>query len=115
MLELADQGVITLAGVVEKMAHNPAILYQVKERGFIREGYRADLVLVKPDAQHAVNTEDIVSKCAWSPFEGHAFRWDITHTWSTVMPYTKRASLTSSIWANDWSLSDERGADIPRT
>lgn len=81
MLELADQGVITLAGVVEKMAHNPAILYQVKERGFIREGYRADLVLVKPDAQHAVNTEDIVSKCAWSPFEGHAFRWDITHTW----------------------------------
>ena len=81
MLELADQGVITLAGVVEKMAHNPAILYQVKERGFIREGYRADLVLVKPDALHAVNTEDIVSKCAWSPFEGHAFRWDITHTW----------------------------------
>lgn len=81
MLELVDQGVITLAGMVEKMAHNPAILYQVKERGFIREGYRADLVLVKPDAQHAVNTEDIVSKCAWSPFEGHAFRWDITHTW----------------------------------
>ena len=63
------------------MAHNPAILYKVKGRGFIREGYRADLVLVKPDAPHTVDAEEIASKCAWSPFEGHTFRWDITHTW----------------------------------
>ncbi|MBR4311781.1 MAG: dihydroorotase [Bacteroidaceae bacterium] len=81
MLELADEGIITLTEVVEKMAHNPAILYKVKERGFIREGYRADLVLVKPDASHTVSTEEIQSKCAWSPFEGHTFNWDITHTW----------------------------------
>ena len=81
MLELADEGIITLTEVVEKMAHNPAILYKVKERGFIREGYRADLVLVKPDAPHTVSTKEIQSKCAWSPFEGHTFNWDITHTW----------------------------------
>ena len=81
MLELTDEGVITLTEVVEKMAHNPATLYKVKERGFIREGYRADLVLVKPDAPHTVKAEEIESKCAWSPFEGHTFRWDITHTW----------------------------------
>ena len=81
MLELADQGIITLPEVVEKMAHNPAILYKVKERGFIREGYRADLVLLSPNAPHTVTTEEIESKCAWSPFEGHTFRWDITHTW----------------------------------
>lgn len=81
MLELADQGIITLPEVVEKMAHNPAILYKVKERGFIREGYRADLVLLDPKAPHTVTTEEIESKCAWSPFEGHTFRWDITHTW----------------------------------
>lgn len=81
MLELADQGIITLPEVVEKMAHNPAILYKVKERGFIREGYRADLVLLSPDAPHTVTTEEIESKCAWSPFEEHTFRWDITHTW----------------------------------
>ena len=81
MLELSDQGIITLPEVVEKMAHNPAILYKVKERGFIREGYRADLVLLSPDAPHTVTTEEIESKCAWSPFEGHTFRWDITHTW----------------------------------
>ena len=81
MLELSDQGIITLPEVVEKMAHNPAILYKVKERGFIREGYHADLVLLSPDAPHTVTTEEIQSKCAWSPFEGHTFRWDITHTW----------------------------------
>ena len=81
MLELTDENIITLPQVVEKMAHNPAILYKVKERGFIREDYRADLVLVKPDAPHTVDAEEIQSKCAWSPFEGHTFRWDITHTW----------------------------------
>ena len=81
MLELTDEGVISITEVVEKMAHNPAILYKVKERGFIREGYRADLVLINPNAPHTITTEAIESKCAWSPFEGHTFRWDITHTW----------------------------------
>ena len=81
MLELTDEGIFTLIEVVEKMAHNPAILYNVKERGFIREGYHADLVLISPNAAHTVDTEDIQSKCAWSPFEGHTFHWDITHTW----------------------------------
>ena len=63
------------------MAHNPALLYKVKERGFIREGYHADLVLVNPHAPHTVDTTEIESKCGWSPFEGHTFEWDITHTW----------------------------------
>lgn len=81
MLELADEGVITLPEIVEKMAHNPAILYKVSKRGFIREGYQADLVLVRPDAPHMVTSEGIESKCAWSPFEGHTFRWEITRTW----------------------------------
>ena len=81
MLELTDEGIFTLTELVEKMAHNPATLYNVKERGFIREGYHADLVLISPNAAHTVDTEDIQSKCAWSPFEGHTFHWDITHTW----------------------------------
>ena len=81
MLELIDEGIVTIAEVVEKMAHNPALLYKVKERGFIREGYHADLVLVNPHAPHTVDTTEIESKCGWSPFEGHTFRWDITHTW----------------------------------
>ena len=81
MLELCDECIVTLTDVVEKMAHNPAILYKVNGRGFIREGYQADLVLVKPDAPHCVDAKSIVSKCGWSPFEGHTFRWNITHTW----------------------------------
>ena len=81
MLELADRGIITLTEIVEKMAHNPALLYKIKQRGFIREGYHADLVLICPDMPHTVTTDEIASKCAWSPFEGHTFRWDITHTW----------------------------------
>lgn len=81
MLELSDKGIISLPEIAEKMAHNPAILYKVKERGFLRPGYRADLVLVKPNEPHMVSADTIVSKCGWSPFEGHTFRWDITHTW----------------------------------
>ena len=81
MLELSDEGIVSLPEIVEKMAHNPAILYKVSRRGFIRPGYQADLVLVKPDAPHTVSADKIVSKCGWSPFEGHTFRWDITHTW----------------------------------
>lgn len=81
MLELADKGIITLTEIVEKMAHNPALLYKIKQRGFIREGYHADLVLICPDMPHTVTADEIASKCAWSPFEGHTFRWDITHTW----------------------------------
>ena len=81
MLELSDEGIVSLPKIVEKMAHNPATLYKIKERGFLRPGYYADLVLVKPDAPHTVSTDTIVSKCGWSPFEGHIFRWDITHTW----------------------------------
>lgn len=81
MLELSEAGIITLPEVVEKMSHNPAILYKVRNRGFIREGYQADLVLVKPNAHHTIDAADIMSKCAWSPFEGHTFSHDITHTW----------------------------------
>ena len=81
MLELSDKGIISLPQIVEKMAHNPAILYKIKKRGFLRPGYHADLVLVKPNAPHTVSTDTIVSKCGWSPFEGHTFHWDITHTW----------------------------------
>ncbi|MBE6291304.1 MAG: dihydroorotase [Bacteroidales bacterium] len=81
MLELSDKGIISLPEIAEKMAHNPATLYKVKERGFLRPGYRADLVLVKPNEPHMVSADTIVSKCGWSPFEGHTFRWNITHTW----------------------------------
>ena len=71
---------VGMSGILEDLVDS-TLLDKVKDRGFIREGYQADLVLVKPNAPHTVDTAEIVSKCAWSPFEGHTFSHDITHTW----------------------------------
>ena len=81
MLELMHQGVFTLQEVVEKMCHAPARLFQVKDRGFIREGQHADLVLVDLDAPWTVAKENLLNKCGWSPFEGQRFRSRVLRTW----------------------------------
>jgi dihydroorotase len=80
MLELVKQGKISVEKVVEKMCHNPAILFKVKDRGYIREGYYADLVLVDPNSPWMVVKSNILAKCGWSPFEGQEFSASITHT-----------------------------------
>ena len=80
MLAFANQGKISLEKVVEKMCHNPAICFRVENRGFIREGYFADLVLVDLNKPWEVNKENILYKCGWSPFEGETFNAKITHT-----------------------------------
>ena len=80
MLDLYHQGKISLERIVEKMSHNPAILFRIEDRGFIREGYFADLVLADLDKSWTVDKNNILSKCGWSPFEGHSFRSKITHT-----------------------------------
>lgn len=80
MLEFYHAGKIALEKIVEKMAHNPALLFQVSKRGFIREGYYADLVLVDLDSPWKVARENILSKCGWSPFQGRMFRSKVTHT-----------------------------------
>ena len=66
--------------MVQKFAHAPAQLFDVKERGFLREGYWADLVLVE-DTPFTVKREDVLSRCGWSPFEGSSFRSRIASTW----------------------------------
>ncbi len=81
MLELMHQGVFSLEEVVEKMCHAPARLFQVKDRGFIREGQHADLVLVDLDAPWTVTKENLLYKCGWSPFEGQRFRSRVLRTW----------------------------------
>jgi dihydroorotase len=80
MLEFYKQGKISLEKIVEKMCHNPAILYHIEKRGFIREGYYADLVLVDMDAPWTVSKENILYKCGWSPMEGTLFNTQVTHT-----------------------------------
>ena len=74
MLEFYHQGRISLEKIVQKMCHNPAILFQVEKRGYIREGYKADLVLIDLNAPRTVQKENILYKCGWSPFEGTKFK-----------------------------------------
>ena len=80
MLEYYHQGKITLEKIVEKMCHNPAIIFKVSNRGFIREGYYADLVLVDTNLPETVDRVNILAKCGWSPFEGYTFRSSVKHT-----------------------------------
>jgi dihydroorotase len=80
MLELAKQGFYTIEEVVEKMCHAPATLFQVSQRGFIREGYFADLVLVDPSTPWTISKENILYKCGWSPFDGVTLSNRVTTT-----------------------------------
>jgi len=80
MLEFYKNGDISLERVVEKMCHNPAICFQIEKRGFVKEGYFADLVLVDLEKSWEVTKENILYKCGWSPFEGASFNAQITHT-----------------------------------
>jgi len=80
LLEMHHKGKISLEKIVEKSAHNPAILFQIKDRGYIKEGYKADLVLVDLVSPWTVNKENILYKCGWSPFEGTTFKSRVTHT-----------------------------------
>jgi dihydroorotase len=80
LLEKVTEKVISIEKVVEKACHNPAIIFQIENRGFIKEGYYADLVLIDPKAQQTVCKENILYKCGWSPFEGTTFSSSVTHT-----------------------------------
>jgi dihydroorotase len=80
MLELACRGVFSKEFVVEKMCHAPAKLFRIKNRGFIREGFKADLVLINPHRPYTVNADNILYKCNWSPLEGERFSHTIEKT-----------------------------------
>ncbi|MCX2744657.1 dihydroorotase [Mangrovivirga sp. M17] len=80
MVDKHKEGKITLEHIAEKMAHSPARLFRIKERGYIREGYYADLTLVDLEGSTPVTKESLLYKCKWSPFEGHTFNSKVTHT-----------------------------------
>ena len=80
MLELVDEGVLSVERLVELMCHNPARLFEVRNRGFLREGYQADIVLVRPNSRWVCTKDTILSKCGWSPREGHEFSWQVERT-----------------------------------
>lgn len=80
MLGLVDEGVLSIERMVDAMCHQPAMLFGIQERGFIRKGYKADLVLVQPK-NWTLGIEDILSKCGWSPLEGNNFHWQVKQTY----------------------------------
>lgn len=80
MFEAHHQGKISIEKIVEKMCHNPAKIFKIEKRGFIKEGYYADLVIINSGLPWSVKKENILAKCGWSPFEGYTFKSRITHT-----------------------------------
>lgn len=80
MMEFVRDDKLSIEMMVNKMSHNPARLFDIKERGFLREGYFADMVLLDPSRPWKVNSDNILAKCGWSPFDGVTFRSRVTHT-----------------------------------
>lgn len=82
MLELMERGILKMTDVVRLMCHNPAQIFSIKERGFIRQGYKADLTLVsRTDQGYTVSDADVPNKCGWTPFDGDQFHWKVCVTW----------------------------------
>jgi len=80
MMNLVEEGVISVERLVELMCHNPAQLFGIEQRGFLRPGYKADFTLLK-HKPWTLNQQDILSKCGWSPLEGYTFQWKVTQTY----------------------------------
>ncbi|WP_298900700.1 dihydroorotase [uncultured Psychroserpens sp.] len=99
MIEMYHKNKISLPKIAQKMAHNPAILFQVEKRGYIKEGYYADLVIVDINNPWSVKKDNILYKCGWSPFEGATFKSRITHTF-----------LNGSLVYNNFKVLDVKAA-----
>jgi dihydroorotase len=80
VMELVHEGLLSIEQLVQKMCHAPATLYQIENRGFIRPGYQADLVLVNPSEEWTVTADCLLSKCGWSPMEGETFHSKVQKT-----------------------------------
>jgi dihydroorotase len=100
LLELHHQGKISLQKIVEKTSHAPAICFQVEKRGFIREGYWADLVLVDLQDQWTVDKSNVLYKCGWSPFEGQEFQSKVSRTWVNGNLVYDQGKLNNKIKGN---------------
>lgn len=96
MLELTEQNILSIEQVVELMCHNPARLFDIENRGFLREGYVADLTLVRPRAYWTLTPNRIESKCGWSPLEGHTFHWQVEKTFCNGFMIYNQGHITNT-------------------
>ena len=94
MLELVDEGVVSIERMVELMCHAPARIFRIENRGFLREGYKADIVIVRPRTPWTVTPSRIQSLCNWSPVEGHTYHWRVARTFCNGFPIYNRGHIT---------------------
>lgn len=80
MLGFVDRGQLTIEQIADVMCHNPARIFGVNERGFLREGYKADIAIVSPCEEYVISDRDVQSKCGWTPLDGRAATWKVMHT-----------------------------------
>ena len=97
MLDFYERGLISLEKIVEKMCHAPAKCFHVVNRGFIRESYAADLVLINPNNPFEVNKDNILYKCGWSPLEGKRFNHSVEQTMVNGNVVYKNGEFVSSV------------------
>ena len=96
MLTISDAGILSKERVVELMCHNPARLFNIADRGFIRPGYKADIVMLKQEP-HNVNRQEILSKCGWSPLEGRRLNWLVSLTMSNGAIVYRNGRVDTSV------------------
>jgi dihydroorotase len=97
MLEMVNQGVLSLEQMVNLMCHNPAICFRVKNRGFIREGFAADITVVNPNQTYVVSKENLLYKCGWSPLEGTAMKSTVVYTFVNGIPVYEKGTFRESV------------------
>ena len=104
MLGLVDEGVLTLERLVELMCHNPARLFEVRDRGFLRPGYKADITIVRPNAPWTLTDDLIQSKCHWSPLTGTQFNWRVEHTFCNGLPVYQQGRFNDTVRGEEISF-----------
>jgi dihydroorotase len=95
LLQLVNEGVLTLERLVALACHHPAQRFSIAERGYLRPGYKADFVMVRPDAQWTLSAADVESKCKWSPLEGRTFDWKVVSTYCNGKAVYKDGAIVS--------------------
>jgi dihydroorotase len=97
LLSLYETGFLSLEKIVEKTSENPALFYGIQKRGFVREGFHADLVIADLKKPHVVKNEDLFSKCGWSVFEGHTFSASVDMTFVNGQLAYKDGKITEAV------------------
>ena len=98
ILDLYDKGILALEKIPELMSHNPAKIFNIEKRGFIKKGFFADFVIVKKSKEYILNKDEVISKCGWTPYEGRKYSWRIESTYSNgECVFSRKTGLSDNV------------------